>query len=100
LVHRSLEPGQLCPQGGDLLLQAATASQLTVSPVPAPTRLRVDNIAHATPKMEFLDINLTKDSSFLRHAIHSPFYWRILKRNPYSSPVLKTLQKIGETGIG
>jgi len=27
--------------------------------------------------MEFLDINLTKDSSLLFHAIHSPFYWRI-----------------------
>jgi hypothetical protein len=29
--------------------------------------------------MEFLDINLTKDSSLLLHAIHSPFYWWILK---------------------
>jgi hypothetical protein len=28
--------------------------------------------------MEFLDINLTKDSSFLLHAIHSAFYRRIL----------------------
>jgi hypothetical protein len=28
--------------------------------------------------MEFLEINLTKDSSLLLHAIHSPFYWRIL----------------------
>jgi hypothetical protein len=24
--------------------------------------------------MEYLDINLTKDSSILLHAIHSPFY--------------------------
>ncbi len=30
--------------------------------------------------MEFSDINLTKDSSLLLHAIHSPFYWRILKK--------------------
>jgi hypothetical protein len=30
-------------------------------------------------EMEFLDINLTKDSSLLLHSIHSPFYWRILK---------------------
>ncbi len=29
--------------------------------------------------MEFLDINLTKESSLLLHAIQSPFYWRILK---------------------
>ncbi len=26
------------------------------------------------------NINLTKDSSLLLHAIHSPFYWRILKK--------------------
>ncbi len=28
-------------------------------------------------EMEFLDINVTKDSSLLLHAIHSLFYWRI-----------------------
>jgi hypothetical protein len=41
--------------------------------------------------MEFLDIILTKNSSLLFHAIHSPFYWLILKKtilfsgfkNPY-----------------
>jgi hypothetical protein len=41
--------------------------------------------------MEFLDINITKDSSSLFRAIHSPFYWRISKKtilfsgfkNPY-----------------
>ncbi len=32
------------------------------------------------PEMEFLDIYLTKDTSLLLHAIHSPFYWRILKK--------------------
>ena len=37
--------------------------------------------------MEFLDINLTKDSSLLLHAIQSPFYWRISKEN-FSIPVL------------
>jgi hypothetical protein len=32
--------------------------------------------------MKFLDINWTnsKDSSLLLHAIHSPFFWRILKK--------------------
>ncbi len=30
--------------------------------------------------MEFLDIKLTKDSSRLLLAIHSLFYWRILKK--------------------
>ncbi len=42
-------------------------------------------------KMEFSNINLTKDSSLLLHAIPSPFYWRILQKtilysgfiNPY-----------------
>jgi hypothetical protein len=29
--------------------------------------------------MEFLDFNSTKARVFLLHAIHSPFYWRILK---------------------
>ncbi len=32
------------------------------------------------PEMKFLDISLTKDSSPLLHAIHSPFYKRILKK--------------------
>jgi hypothetical protein len=32
------------------------------------------------PGMEFLDINVTKNSSLLPHANHSPFYWRILKK--------------------
>jgi hypothetical protein len=31
--------------------------------------------------MEFLNISLTKDSSILLHAVHSPFYyWGILKK--------------------
>ncbi len=37
-------------------------------------------MAWAKPEMEFLDINLTKDSSLWLHAMHSPFYWRILKK--------------------
>jgi hypothetical protein len=32
------------------------------------------------PGMEFLDINVTKNSSTLLRTIHSPFYWRILKK--------------------
>jgi hypothetical protein len=44
--------------------------------------------------MEFLEVNLTKDSSLLLHAIHSPFYWRILMKtilhsgfkNTYKNP--------------
>ncbi len=35
--------------------------------------------------MEFLDINLTADSSLLFHAICSPFYWRILKKPKHFS---------------
>ncbi len=49
------------------------------------------------PEMEFLDINLTRDSILLLHAIHSPFYWRILIK-PYSALVLKKhIKKIRET---
>ena len=47
-------------------------------------------------EMEFLDISLTKDSSHLLHAIHSPFYWLILKTilfsgltNPYKKSAKK-----------
>jgi hypothetical protein len=44
--------------------------------------------------MEFWDINLTKGSSLLLHAIYSPLFWRILKitillsgfNNPYKNP--------------
>jgi hypothetical protein len=35
----------------------------------------------AKAEIEFLNINLRNDSSFLLHAIHSPFYWRILKNH-------------------
>ncbi len=31
--------------------------------------------------MEYLDINLTEDSSLFLHAIHCPLFWRILKKN-------------------
>ncbi len=47
-------------------------------------------------EMEFLDIKFTKALNLLLHAIHSPFYWQILK-NPYSSLVLKALHKNRET---
>jgi hypothetical protein len=32
------------------------------------------------PEMEFLDINLTKDSSLFLHAFDSPFYRQILQK--------------------
>jgi hypothetical protein len=44
-------------------------------------------------RMEFLDINLRKDLILMRHANHNPFYWRISKKTPYSSLVLKILTK-------
>jgi hypothetical protein len=40
------------------------------------------------PEMKFLDINLTKDSSLLLHAIHSSSTGGF-ERKPYSTPVLK-----------
>jgi hypothetical protein len=43
--------------------------------------------------MEFLASSLTNDSSLFLRAIHSPFFWRILKKKTYSSLVLKILAK-------
>ncbi len=57
------------------------------------------------PEMEFLDIKLIKDPSFLLPAIHSLFYWRILKKtilfsgskNPYKKSALtRKLKSIHE----
>jgi hypothetical protein len=36
--------------------------------------INIPDPQHCFPEMEFLDINLTKDSSLLLHAIHSPLY--------------------------
>ncbi len=50
-------------------------------------------------EMEFLDIthiSLTKYLSLLLHAIHSPFYWRILKKTILFSG-FKILTKIRKT---
>ncbi len=42
---------------------------------------------HSFSEMEFLNIGLTKGSSLLLHAIHSPFHLRILKKTIlYSNP--------------
>jgi hypothetical protein len=47
--------------------------------------------------MEFLDINLANDSRLLLHAIHSPFYWRILKETILFSGFKNPCKKIRET---
>jgi hypothetical protein len=47
--------------------------------------------------MEFLDIELTKDLSLLLHAIHSPFYRRILKETILLSDLKNLYKKIRET---
>jgi hypothetical protein len=48
--------------------------------------------------MEFLDINfLKKDSSLLLRAIHSLFYWRILKKSMLFSGFKCPYKKIRET---
>jgi hypothetical protein len=46
----------------------------------SPCKINVCKIKEK-PEMEFLGINLTKDSSLFLHVNHSHFYWRILKRN-------------------
>ncbi len=49
------------------------------------------------PEMEFLDINLTKDSSLLLSAIYSPFYWRILRKTILFSGLKNPYKQIRET---
>ncbi len=47
--------------------------------------------------MKFLEINLTKKNlSLLLHAIHSPFYWRILKKTILFSSFQNFYKKIRE----
>jgi hypothetical protein len=46
--------------------------------------------------MEFLDINLTKDSSLWLHGIHNLCYWRILKKTTLLLG-FKNTKKICET---
>jgi hypothetical protein len=47
--------------------------------------------------MEFLDINLTKDSIILLHAFQSPFNCRILQKTILHSGFKNTYKKIRET---
>jgi hypothetical protein len=47
--------------------------------------------------MKFLDINFTKVLSFFLYAVHSPFYWRILKKTKLFSGLKKNYKKIRET---
>ncbi len=47
--------------------------------------------------MEFLDIQFNKDSSHLLHAIHSSFYWRILKKTILFSGFKNPYKKICKT---
>jgi hypothetical protein len=46
--------------------------------------------------MELLDMNLTRESSLLLSAIHSPFYWRYLKKTIFYSGNFNTYNKIRE----
>jgi hypothetical protein len=46
-----------------------------------------------TPEIEFLDINLRKESRLLLHAIHSPFYWWILKKTILYSGFITLIKK-------
>jgi hypothetical protein len=46
--------------------------------------------------LTFLDVNKIKDSSLLLHAIHSPFYWRILKKAILYSGFKNTYKTIRE----
>jgi hypothetical protein len=55
-------------------------------------------LCKAHTEMEFMDINLTKDSSLLLYAIHSlAFYWRILKSTIVYSGFKNSYKEILET---
>jgi hypothetical protein len=48
-------------------------------------------------EMEFFDINSTKDSNLLFHAIHSPFCWLILLKTILYSGFRNPYKEISET---
>jgi hypothetical protein len=50
-----------------------------------------------SPKMEFLDINLTKDLSIFLCDSHSSLYWRILNKTILFSCYKNKYKKIRET---
>ncbi len=51
------------------------------------------SVVDPVPEMEFLDINLTIDLSLLLHAIHDPFYWRILGKTMLFSGIKNPYKK-------
>ncbi len=65
-----------------------------VGTVLAPERITTETCStfkhQKNGRMEFLDINLTKGSSLLLHAIHSPFYWRIWKKTNHHKKIRET----------
>ena len=62
-----------------------------------PAQIHILYIPNVTPETEFLDINLTKDSSLLLHANHSLYTDGFLKKARLYSGFKKYLQKINET---
>ncbi len=54
-------------------------------------------VSNSFPEIEFLDINITKDSSLSLHAINSPFYQRNLKKTILFSGFNNPDKKISET---
>jgi hypothetical protein len=65
------------------LLRSIAQDKIALAHIPEKTGRQAE--------MEFLDIK--KDSSLLLHAIHSPFYWRILKKTIPLVWFFKSLQK-------
>jgi hypothetical protein len=45
------------------------------------------------PEVEFLAINLTKDSSLLLRDLYSPLFWRILKTLVFKIPIIKSAKQ-------
>jgi hypothetical protein len=61
--------------------------------MPGTTRFTLESLR---PEMDFLDINLTKDSSLLLHAIHSLSTGGFLKKTRLYSGFKNTYKKIRE----
>jgi hypothetical protein len=86
-----LRRGENAPNG--LCTQQVTALYVMIFFFAFTSRLQNQETVGSRPELKFHDINLTKDSSLLIHAIHSPFYWQILKKPIFFSGFNNPYQK-------
>jgi hypothetical protein len=81
MIHYLAEPCDAVPRLPADLVQTPLHAVLQVYRHPSLIHGLISAIlVDPDPEVEFLDINLTKDSSRLLHAIHIRFCWRIFKK--------------------